>query len=280
MKSNFLITLGMLVMPLLLIQTSCKKDKDPNKPLVFVAPEPLYVFAKVNDVVSFNITISSEAGLKSFEITSKIDDGKSFTQTEMEVSFSGEGSSTELFEYVAPLAAQGSSVIFTFIAVDVEGQRTTVGRRLWVEEQPVGPIFLNETSGHMMYSKNSSNADSYNLETGMAVFSTLNDSTERDIEDFPLSDTTDMLSLSWVSPAGGKFVKFNGFNYANATDSLLIDGYTSGAKFSKVDNLVVGDIILTKLGGTVTPNYVVIKITQINDPDSTNLDYYMFNVKN
>ena len=87
------------------------------------------------------------------------------------------------------------------------------------------------------------------------------------------------MSLSWISPAGGRFVRFNTYDYANATDSSIVDAYNAGLDLPKVDNIQNGDIILTKLGSTSSTDYAAILITGVYDPDSTNLDYYLFNIK-
>ena len=248
-------------------------------PLMFVTPDDLHVYSEVGDVTSFEITITSEVGLASVAVESLIDDNKSFTQTEFTATLSGEGSYSYNFEIMSPLGAAGESVVLTFIATDSEGLRATRFKRMWVEEESVGPAYLSETAGHVMYAKYSGSADSYNLEKGLSGFSNFVDSTDRDIEDNALSDTVMTISRSWISPAGGKFVRFNSFNYPNATDTLLVDAYNSGAKLGKIDNLQVGDIILTKVGGS-SGKYLALKLTQISDPDSTHQDFYMFNVKN
>lgn len=280
MKTNKYSIVLLLFLPFTMLHFGCKKDKDPEAPLMFVTPEDLHVYSEVGDVTSFEVSITSDAGMASFMVESLIDDNKSYTQTEFAETLSGQGSYSKNYEIMSPAAAAGESIVLTFIAIDVDGQKSTRLRRLWVEELPIGPIYLNETTGHILYSKNSTSADSYNLETGAPGFSSLVDSVDRDIEDNSVSDTTNDLSLSWISPAGGKFVRYNGFNYPNATDSLLIDGYNSGTKFNKVDNLAVGDVILTKLGSVPNATYLVLKLTAINDPDSTDQDYYVFNVKN
>jgi len=184
-----------------------------------------------------------------------------------------------VFEYVVSTDLEGKSVIFTFTARDDGGAITKSVNRVIVAANQIGPILLTETTGHKMHSKNSQNTDAYNIETGTAEFSTLSDSTDRDMEDNPASDTVSTLSLSWISPAGGQFVKFNTFDYPNATDSSLRDAYDAGIALSKVDNIQAGDIILTKLGDTTGSSYATIQVTSINDPDSTNLDFYLFNIK-
>jgi len=277
MKSASQFSLLILACFCSLLLTMCKKDR--NDPIIDVTPAGLYLSGTINYVVTFTIEVAGDYELRSFTITSQIDDGLSIAITEVDQSLSVSTYSTN-FQYIPPSATAGKSVIFTFTATDSNDGSTSAVKRLLVAALPVvGPELLTETSGHIMNSKNSQSADAYDLQAGTAQFSSLTDTTVRDIEDYPLSDTTDVLSLSWISPAGGDFVKFNSFDYANATDSSLIDAFNAGAKLNKVDNLASGDIVLTKIGSTTTDEYMVILLTSISDQDSTDQDFYVFSVK-
>lgn len=88
------------------------------------------------------------------------------------------------------------------------------------------------------------------------------------------------LSRKWISPAKLKFVKFNGFNYANATLTIIKNAYNSGLQDQYVSYLNDGDIIITKLGNPlIDTGFVAIKIINIIDADSTINDKYIFNIK-
>lgn len=266
----------LLLVPVLTLGPGCKKDKDPTKPLVFVTPDALHVFSDVGDVVSFDILVSSEAGLSAFRIETKIDDGQSFTQTVFEESLSGVGTYNKLYEMIAPLAATGSSLIITFIATDANGLQSLDIRRLWVTATSTP---LTETSGHVMFNQNSQNADAYNILLGEPVISKWStDSTEMNILDYPTDTITTILSRSWISPAGDKFVKFNSFDYANATDSSVAQAFSAGLALPQVDNISPLDIILLQFKNT--SDYAAIQITAVNNIDSTtSTDSYVFNIK-
>jgi len=281
MKTKYYGFALLLLIPFLSVQIGCKKDKDPAKPLIFVTPDALQLFAEVGKVISFDISISSEAGLSSFMVESKIYNGTSFTVTEFETSISGSGTYNKLYEIMAPQAAGGSSVIYTFTATDVDGQQSTSLKRVWVTATSTP---LVETSGHVMYNSNSQNANAYNVKIGLPVISQFStDSLELDIQDFPVDSSTTVLSRSWISPAGGKFVRFNSFDYANATDSSAAQAFNTGIPLPQVNNLAELDIILLQLADTAqsaAPQIAVIQITGINNVDTTtSLDSYIFNIK-
>jgi hypothetical protein len=280
MKVKYFPIALMLMVMVVPSQIGCKKDTAPSAPLIFIDPADLYVYAEVSDVVSFNITVSSEAGLTSFRVESKLDDGQSFTQTDYEEVLANVSSYNKLYEMLVPQSVAGESLILTFTATDANGQQTTALKRLWVQELPVGPVFLDETAGHVMYNSNSQHPNAYNIELGLPVISAFStDSTERDIQDYPLDTSTTILSRTWISPAGGMFVKFNSFDYANATDSSAAQAFHAGIPLPQVDNLQELDIILLQLEDSI-PQIAIIQIMGINNIDTTtSQDSYVFNIK-
>ncbi len=261
---------------------SCTKDKELEKPLVGVSPSGLSVNSPVGEYVSFYITVDTDIQLRQFRITSQIDNPGEPLIVELDTGLNSLTSFELSFSFLVLEAAANSSIIVNFAATDNNGNVGSRAMRIYVgplPPDPTQPELLTETSGHKMYSGNSQNADAYNLEAGVAMFSFSSDSTDLDLKDMPLNDTTDLISRSWVSPSGGQFVKFSAFDYANATDSSLLNAYQSGVELSKVDNLVDGDIILTRLVNSSSFQYAAIQVVLINDPDSTDLDFYLFNFK-
>jgi len=266
-----------LLIPAISIQSSCNRNDEPASPLIFMNPEELQLFADVGEVISFDITSTSEAGLALFKVESKLDDGQSFTIVDYEEALSGVGNYNKLYEMQAPQSAAGQSLILTFTATDVNGLQTATLRRLWVTATAA---LLVETTGHVMYNTNSQNANAYNIELGLPIISQFStDSMEKDIQDYPLDTTTTILSRTWISPAGGMFVKFNSFDYANATDSSLVQAFGAGIPLPQVDNLQELDIVLLQLEDSI-PQIAVIQITSINNIDTTtNMDSYIFSIK-
>ncbi|MCX6297193.1 MAG: hypothetical protein NTX97_14270 [Bacteroidetes bacterium] len=252
--------------------TGCKKED--SKPIVSVTPTPLYIYGNVGDLITFCITVNSDVQLSRFSITAQPDNQIPFTLLDTAITTKG----TQFnYYYQLPLSLVGKSVVFDFKAEDQNGMTGGAIKRVYILAVPTTETILTETSGHRLYSNLSTNPDAYDLETNSGVFSTVADSTLRDIQDYSGTDT--VLSGLWKSPAGGKFVLFNGFDYANATDSSAIHAYVSGVKLTIINNLQIGDIIITKLGSMTANKYAVIRITDIVDILGKNNDYYEFTIK-
>ena len=253
--------------------TSCKKEKL-KQPLVQTSPENLYIYGRAGDVVSVVVNVYSDIRLNRFYVTSKLDN--SFQVTNLDSSIDTKDFAI-IFEYKIPAEAAGKSIVFTFNASDVDGNKGADLKRLIVAADTA--VLLVETSGHQLFSGKSLNhKDAFNMETNAVVYSMLADSVDRDIQDY-VQDTTDALPRSWVSPAKGKFVRFNGFDYANATDVSLENSYSSGAKLDIIDNIQLNDIIITKLGSVANNKYIAIKITGITDAPGKESDSYLFSIK-
>lgn len=264
---SLLLTLACFTM---VLASSCKRDKD-SIPHVNVTPDPLYIYGNIGDLVTFNITVSSDVSLSRFYISQQPDNQVAVTVFDTAVTTKG---LTMTYYYRLPAALAGKSVIFEFGAQDENGTVGKEVKRVYIAT-PVA-VALTETSGHRMYSNLSLGQDAYNLETNVPQFSTA-DSTLRDMQDASGTDTT--LSKHWTSPAGGLFVAYNGFDYANATDISTVNAYDGGVKFSQLSGLAIGDIIITKLGSLTTNKYAVIRITDIVDLPGKNNDYYEFTIK-
>ncbi|HHZ65033.1 MAG TPA: hypothetical protein EYN51_05975 [Flavobacteriales bacterium] len=261
------------------IFSSCTKDEELEEPLVNVWPSGLSVNSPVGEYVSFSISVDTDIQLRQFQITSKIDNPGSPTIIELDSGLNNLDFLEMSFDFLVLADAANSNIIITFTATDNNGSTGSHAMRIFVGPLPTQPSPLSETTGHKMYSNNSQNADAYNLEAGLGMISSLNDSTDLDLQDMPLNDTTEVLSRTWVSPAGGKFIKFNAFDYANATDSSVVNAYQSGVGLGQVNDIMDGDVILTKLGNSASFTYAAIQIVIINDPDSTDQDFYLFNFK-
>lgn len=58
------------------------------------------------------------------------------------------------------------------------------------------------------------------------------------------STSKDSLSLVWVSPKGGEFVRYNNFNFNSATKQAVEQAYLLGSPLNLVSGIQEGDIIL------------------------------------
>ncbi|MCW3072832.1 MAG: hypothetical protein JWO44_2722 [Bacteroidetes bacterium] len=266
MKSLF----GALICLTVVLASSCKRDKD-SVPHVTVSPSALYIYGNVGDLVTFSISVDSESPLSKFYISQQPDNQVAVTVLDTSITSKGVNFT---YYYRLPAALAGTSVIFEFKAQDENGNTGKELKRVFIATPAAVP--LTETTGHRMYSNLGTNPDAYNLETNVSQFST-SDSTLRDVQDASGTDTT--LSRNWISPAGGQFVAYNGFDYANATNVSTVNAYNGGVKLTQLSGLAVGDIIITKLGSLTTNKYSVIRITDIVDLPGKNNDYYEFSIK-
>jgi len=162
---------------------------------------------------------------------------------------------------------------------DANGESMTTQRTLYVT---LGATVLTETTGHLFYSGNSTthSESAFDLQDRVQVLYTT-DSTRRDIQDSPPSGIGEDIGRRWISPAGGRLVSANSFNYANATDVALRNAFESSLPLQELSGIASGDIILTRLGSQPanTSYYVAMRVTEVIDEPGTDNDRYMFNMK-
>jgi hypothetical protein len=262
------------IMPLMLL-TACKREN--NLPVLRLSPVNHDIDVVSGQVVAFSITGSSDnSSLSRMIIKSKR--GNGFTNTLIDSVISGSSFRWE-WEYQVAHATASYVELFTFILIDANGEQMSTTRALYVT---LGETVLTETSGHLFYSRNSAvfPESAFDLQDRVQVIYTA-DSARRDLQDNP-SGPGDALSRSWISPAGGRFVRFNGYDYANATDVSLRNAFLSGIPVEVVSDIQVGDIILTRLGSLPanTSFYAALRITGlVDDAGSADNDRYQFNLK-
>ncbi|MCD6019950.1 MAG: hypothetical protein K0S53_3071 [Bacteroidetes bacterium] len=275
MKKFKLLVLAIITVVASSLIFSCKKDKD-SKPIISISPGALHLYGNVGDLITFKVSVTSDVALSKVVIKGQLDNE---TPTVLLDTAILTKSTSFTYFYRIPASLAGKSIVFIFRAENQNGIANENFTRLYVNApQAVVPVALTESAGHRMYSNLSlTNQDAYNLETKIAENSMTADTASRDIQDMSASSST--LSLSWKSPAGGKFVVFNSFDYANATDSSTISAYSSGVKYSILYNLQLNDIIITKLGSVSTNKYVVMRITDIVEAVGKDGDYYEFTIK-
>lgn len=255
---------------------SCKRGND--IPVLTVSPGTPVIAVTSGNVIAFRITgTSDKSSLSRLLITSKRDND--FTQTVIDTALSGSAFSMD-WEFLAPHATAAYSNKITFELFEEDGDKMSTRRTLSVT---LGAILLTETTGHQFYSRNSATQgeSAFDLEERVPVLYTV-DSARRDIQDNPASSSDTQLSRSWVSPAGGRMVRFNGFDYANATNVSVRNAFNSGVPAEELNNIAVNDIIIVRLGSLPAnvSHYALIRITDILDVDGTaDDDRYTFNLK-
>lgn len=269
-------SLLLLLLPILGLQ-ACKKIEN-DIPIVSVTPAGPDIDVVSGQVVSFTIRGLSEGrSLARLIVTSKKDN--SFTVTVKDTAISGT-KLTYIWEMRVANAIQPYSELLTFRLIDSEGAEMTTTRTLYVT---LGAIVLTETSGHQFYHGNSAvhGESAFDLETRVPVLASV-DSSRRDVQDVPASSSATEMSRTWRSPAGGRFVRFNEFDYANATDISLEAAFLAGVPSETISNVQVGDMILVRLGSLPDTQrfYAVMKIMDvIDEPGTADNDRYVFNMK-
>ena len=252
---------------------SCKKENEPA--LILITPHQIYFSAHPGDVLSFNISCSSNSNLSHLKISIKTE--TTFSTLILDTALSSKNFDMT-FQYKAPVVFDTTRYTLFFALSDVNGNSNTIVKVLTVS---LPDRLLIETAGHEIFSHLSPGFDGFNLSTLLPVHSQFTDSANMHFRDASV-DSVDhnTLSRKWVSPAKLKFVRFNGFNYANATYSIIKNAYKSGLQDQYITNLTNGDIIITKLGNPlIDTGFVAIKIVNVMDSDSTLNDKYIFNVK-
>lgn len=255
--------------------TACKKES--KLPVLRITPSNHDIDVVSGQVVAFTITGRSEnASLSKMVIKSKR--GNGFTTTIVDSVVSGSSFRWD-WEYQVAHATASYMELLTFILIDSNGEQMSTTRALYVT---LGETVLTETSGHIFYSRNSAvhPESAFDVQERVQVIHTA-DSTRRDMQDNP-AGAGDELSRSWISPAGGRFVRFNGYDYANATDVSLRNAFHSGVPVEVLSNIQVGDVILTRLGSLPanTGYYAAIRITGlVDEPGTADNDRYQFNLK-
>lgn len=256
---------------------SCKKIEN-DIPIISVNPAGPDLDVVSGQVLSFTIRGLSEGRtLSRLIITSKKEND--FTTTVKDTALGG-SNLNYIWEMRVANATQPYSDVLTFRLIDSEGGEMSRTITLYVT---LGATVLTETSGHQFYHGNSAvhGESAFDLETRVPVLASV-DSTRRDVQDVPLTSSATELNRTWRSPAGGRFVRFNEFDYANATDISLEAAFLAGVPSETISNVQVGDMILVRLGSLPDTQrfYAVMKIMDvIDEPGTADNDRYVFNMK-
>jgi len=261
---------GLLLILLTFSLYSCQKEE--QEAAVILTPYQLIISnVHPEEVVSLLIECKSSEELKQFTITSRIEGN--FSKTELDTIISGKNFYFR-FEYVVPDLIESKQILLEFIMRDVLGNATSNAKILDVITTVK---YLKETAGHELFSGNSGKQNAYNLLTGLPLFSHLADSGL-----MHMADTSDspVLLKRWISPAGARFVRFSGFDYANSTALSIKNAYGSGIKSEFISNLSTGDILLIGITNKdKSETYIAVKIVNIIDDTGSAWDRYIFNIK-
>jgi hypothetical protein len=265
MKYPILITLVFIF-----LFTACEEGKEQDNLLVFINPEEGVIEVNSQEFVSFRINSESESIINQVKINVAIDNKEII---ELLDSVPNQSSFFYTFDYYTTLCAEISQLKFSFEIIDSQSNIKKLVRMIKVlpKEQA-----LVESTGHVFYSYFSGRADAFNIKDKEALIGSLHADEKLFIQDDTTSrDDINSLSGKWISPSGGKFLKFNQLDYANASYNDAKKVFDSGSPLEFADNLSDGDIIIEKLNG----EYYIIRLVQLIDKEGTNKDCYYFNVK-
>lgn len=252
--------------------SSCDDDEEDAGGFgIRITPVPDYIDADPGDVLSFVVSIESNEDLVRYRLTESINGKAARTIREENI---GGRLYTDFYDYpVADTFGFGSHEIqLIFSSFDARGQ---VMRRAKIINVVVTDRTLTEYAGNTMYSSLSGQFDAYNLLTGTPIYSSDTLAHLRDLSGI-INKGDSALSKAWTSPVPEiKYVRFNNFDYGNATEEMVRTAYDSGVKDDTLRNLQENDIILSK----INDRYLAVKLIFITDQAGTVNDRYLFNIK-
>ena len=249
---------------------SCEKNKDSDI-LLFVEPDKNYLEIEKQEKIDFSITCESSNEIKNFKIGAKTSE---FAINYFFDSTINKNNFNLSYSYKIPEDYNQDDITLVFSVEDINNQEKKLAKKIIITK---ADTLLKETTGHTIYSHLSEEADAYNLLENEPVYTNYGDSS--DIHIYDASEDSlhgNNLSRRWETMTNTNFVNYNDFDYANATNISIKEAYESGVKKEFVSNIKTDNIIIANINDT---SLVAIKITGVFDPDSTQNDRYLFNLK-
>jgi hypothetical protein len=249
--------------------SGCNKEEE-SPILLFISPSGQYATAMPGELMKYRVEIRSTEDLSRLTITEQLDNTP--TSIVLDSTLSGKIFFIN-FEFNAPEVIDSSLMLLLFDVTDVKTHHITKPLTLII----LNPGVLVESTGHTIYSHAGPKQDAFRLSTKEAMFSEESDSSTLDLLD-ATSDSINpgLLSRSWKSLNGTRFVRFNDFDYANASYNYLLEVFEAGIKKSFVQNLQPDDIVLVRDPGN---RYYAIRMVYVIDNEDIAEDRYIFNIK-
>lgn len=169
--------------------------------------------------------------------------------------------------------AENMKVKYTFTAYTSKGE--SISQVAYIKV--IGNVPLVPYENIIMYSECSEKTNGLSLEWVTPIIVQTADTTTIDVYDYhdPMTEPS-VLSCQWRSMTGLKFVRYNDFNFPAATVKYLHDAYLAGNKYSSINNLAIGDIILV---GRDNDAIGVFQIQNIYDEEGIENDRYELTFK-
>jgi len=249
---------------------SCEENNDSNI-LFFIEPDKNYLEIQKQEKIDFTVKCESNNEIKNFKIGTKTSE---FAIDYFFDSTINKNNFNLSYSYKVPENYNQDEITVVFYVKDVNNQEKKLAKKIIITKIDT---LLNETTGHTFYSKLSEEADAYNLLENKAIYTNYSDSSDIHIYDVSTDSIHgNNLSRRWETMTNSNFVKFNDFDYANATNVSLKEAYNSGVKKEFVSDIQTENIIIANINET---ELVAIKVTGVHDNDSTQNDRYIFNLK-
>lgn len=260
------------IIGLLIVLSSCKKSvEDPL--LLTINPRNLILDVEGGKNIPLTIGGAGPKSLTRFKI--EVQDNN--TKTVILDSALSWGKNFNLsYNYYIPARSTAYSLILFFTLLDSDGNTAHTSRTLNVSPATES---LTSLSGLKMATKNSGNPDAYDLLNNMALISNVDAVALQDMVDVANVSDPAQVSHSWNSNNGAKFLKFDSFDYANATKASIQAAYATGTSQSQVTNIQAGSIVLIQTLRNNTIHYYAIQVVSINDDTVGTNDFYLFNMK-
>lgn len=245
-------------------------EKTNDYPVLSINPESLIIQASRGEFITFHVITESDYKLQRFVVSEKL---KGSNERNIYDTILLGFNAAFYFDYFTPLHYSDQDIILTFRSLNEEGYETRKSRKILISD-----TLFTEAAGQHIYSAKGAGECAFNLLETEAISCTLYDSI-MDIVDIEVDTLSNDLDLIWGSPSGCEFVRFNEFDYGNATLQGTRDGFEAGNKITEVSDLDRDDILLVKVNRSSPSRYFVLKITGIIDEEGVDDDYYEFNLK-
>jgi len=271
-----------LAIPALAFLSSCGGGSDPD-----AAPKPTLSFqtgagftfadaqAGVDDILKIGIIAkSNDSKLSKVTINLSTNGGTPGVIFDTTVNANG-----ATFTYNYKVQGSVADVLkLTVTANDANG--TSAEQSLSIEITPA-TVAIGLQQNQQVYNLQSPAGynGAYDLTKSAGKFSADKPS-EKDIIDGTPSSA--VFSKSWTTGNGSKFVKVSANDYNLATSSSFIYNLwkTNAANASAtVTDIKLGDVILVKSGQSVPFGLYIIKVTEVKETTTDNLDYIKFEYK-
>lgn len=256
----------------ILVFTGCEEQSEESPIVVFIQPNQTSIEANANQRVLLTVNATTNVGSTLNMKVESIDDEFGVVQ-HFDSTFKQPVINYTL-DYIIPQYPDSTESILKFTFTNSAQNTIQIARRLLINK---GASLVTESSGHTIYSSESSKPNSFSLEAvspgyledSLTISPDIVDNTKAKVDG-------ENLSRNWVSYTNLTFVEFNGFNYASANSLTIKNAYESGVKLSRVSGIQSGDVFIVGKGNTAIG---AIQIVAVVDQPSTEEDSYNFNLK-